>query len=263
MKKIALFTIIFAVVFASCKKDDEENSTPSSGSSTITITSSDLGGVDDTYYHKIDSSNVDTLSLEVKNGIVDLSMLVSDYNDTTRFRSPSDYTSGSLFNNANLVLDAGNNRLYMNKASDKVEILGMSVDMNDTTEINIINTDNLTMLEFPLAVGDTLHDTSTGSGSTMVNLSGFQMEITLTLDLETSYKNISQEKVKTPTGTETCIKQYVQSISKMTISPDISGNGPQIDTTYFYRYYAKNKGDVFVEVKLDKEKNNNEINYLQ
>ena len=49
----------------------------------------------------------------------------------------------------------------------------------------------------------------------------------------------------------------------MTMNPDLTGNGPQIDTIYTYRYFARNKGDTYVEITLDENKVAQEIKFLQ
>ncbi len=263
MKKYAFYLLIVSIAITSCKKDEETVTPVTPTPTNISITADDFGVIGADYYHKTDSTNVDTISFAAVGGLVDLSMLTADFSDTSKFRDPNDYEVHTNFPEANLALDGdGDVVMFIKKTTEKIEMVGIYTKF-DTIDIIIPFTNYLTMFEFPFTVGDTLSDSGEGETTINYNFNGFNIPITLSFEIQKNSKIESQVNVKSPYSTASCLKEFSTNINTFTMSPDLSGNGPQIDTTNTYSYFAKGKGDVFIEAQLDANKKATQIKYLE
>jgi len=261
MKRFIIYLLLLVVVFASCKKDNETTTTPEEpANNNITITSNNFAIAGETYNHGIDTTNVDTLNLLAVNDIVDLTMLSADRFDTTKYRDPTDFTSHTDFPTANLAMETNQYIIYMTKTTDKLEVVGVYFAI-DTIELSIPFTDRLTLMEFPISIGDSVSDYGTGSTSINVPYNGFNIPVTVSVQMQNNYVINAQEKIATPIGTETCLKEFRTLNTIMSTSPDF-GYGKN-DTTMSYNYYSNNKADTYVKVSLDADTNITQIKYLE
>ena len=263
MKRFIIYTFVLAVAFASCNKDDDDETTTTTeepANNNITITSDNFAVSGETYTHGIDTTDVDTLNLLAVNDIVDLTMLSADRFDTTKYRDPAEFASHTDFPTANLAKETDQYIIYMTKTTDKLEIVGVYFAI-DTIELSIPFTDRLTIMEFPISLGDSVSDYGTGSTTINVPYNGFNIPVTVSVQMQNNYVINAQEKIETPMGIETCLKDFRVLNTTMTTSPDF-GYG-QNDTTMSYNYYSNNKADTYVEVSLDSDTNITQIRYLE
>lgn len=84
--------------------------------------------------------------------------------DTTFFIDPANTPFASDFTNSNLCLSELGTYTFLNKSASKVEVLGLSVDLDSFITNTVIKVNPpITFLEFPLEYGDTYSSTGTGS----------------------------------------------------------------------------------------------------
>ena len=268
MKKFIIYSLVLGIVFASCKKDEEETTPPAStttepadnNAAGTTITSDNFAIAGNNYYYKIDTSDVNTISLMAIDSLVNLTMLSADDSDTTKYRNPSDFASYTNFPNANLAMETDQYIIYMTKTTDKLEVIGVYMAL-DTIELSIPFTDRLTLIKFPITEGDSISDYGTGSTSINVPYNGFNIPVTITVQMQNDYVIQAQEKIETPIGIETCLKEFKTLNTIMSTSPDF-GYG-QNDTTMTYNYYSNNKAEAYVEISLDADTNITKFRYLE
>jgi len=267
MKRLLLLLALGAVVITSCKKDDDnDDSTSTGGSSTSTfsIEASDFGNIGDAYTSSVDSASVDTIDMSANSGSLDLSFLNHPFRtDSTIYVDPADYACASQFPDANLAMkDLNQTVIFLNKSSEKIEIVGVYLKQ-DTTDIIIPFSDKLTIFNFPLKKESNFSDE--GYGETTINISymGTDIPINIKVNSSVEYSVVGDLLVKSPEGEERCLKELRNTVFKVTLTPDISGQGPSVDTSLTYNYYAKGKGDTFIKAQLNlSDSTNKEISYL-
>jgi len=261
---IVFFFVIISIF--SCKKDEEETTAPTTTEPTdnnaesTTITSDNFAIAGNDYYHKIDTSDVNTIILLAIDSLVNLTMLSADDSDTTKYRNPSDFASYTDFPTANLAMETDQYIIYMTKTTDKLEVIGVYMSF-DTIEISIAFTDRLTLMEFPVSIGDSVSDYGTGNTTITVPINGFDFPVTITVQMQNDYVIQAQEKIETPIGIETCLKEFRSLNTILSTAPDMGQN--QNDTTLTYNYYSNNKADSYVAISLDADTNITKVRYLE
>ncbi len=270
MKKILLYSFALALVFSACNKDDDDSSSSDNnsgdGSSTFSIVASDFGGIGDKYAADVDSAQVDTINMSANEGSLDLSFLNHPFRtDSTIYVDPQDYSfAATQMPEANLAMKELNNTvIFLHKTDNIVEMVGIYMKQ-DTTDIIIPFTDKLTLYQFPYKKGDKVSDTGVGETDVTFQYGQVPINMNIKVNAQIDFEALGDLLVKTPEGEERCLKELRSTIFTVTLDPDLSGQGPQVDSTLTYNFYAKNKGNTFVSATLNlNDSTSKEISYLK
>ena len=272
MKKTYLLVILLSAVLFSCKKDKDEqptNPTPSP----YTIVSTDFANAGDTILLNVDTTITQTLSLASGQNITwDYTVLSSERIDSVIFYNPANTPGAQYFTGkSNIAMQPEQGQplyFYLNKSTDKVEGVGIWANFQGS-ELHPEFTDRPIMVKFPANYNATLKDSS--SLSAIVDLGSNQygkLEMKQYFDVlydATGTVNLPNNK------TYKCLREKRIEINKTNVFVGMTPNGPwvpvqsNIDTTYSYNYFAKNKKWNVVSIIVNNFTTNTikEISYIK
>lgn len=269
MKKILLFFAFAAVLISSCKKDDENSS--STTPQPYSYTSSDIGGVGDTFkiaIHTVNAGDNAYLLGGISSGqIWDYDSIPFTTNiDTTILLNPSTSPDFSLFPNSNLLIPEGSqSSLFLNKSSQKVDLVGITTNMNGTPLKDTLG-DPWTVLKFPMQLGANYVDSGSVSIDAQLDFGSGPVPARVKMKYRIISSIDASGTVKTPTGTYECVRnkriEYQDvNIYAIVLGQEIPSYSDK-DTTYKYDYWTKSKKWNIIEIETDKNNVVKTIGYL-
>ena len=263
MKKYFIYLFAFSVIISSCKKDEDETSTPPPTSNEFTISASDFANVGDTFYMAKDFSDLDTLSVMSTEGIWDFSGLTEDEADTNIYYDPSIFPAYSDFPEANIAFDMTQGIAFAIKTEEMIEVIGFYINYSGVDIILPLD-DHLIMYQFPMKEGSSFTDTGSGSTTTTVDYQGIPVTLDITIDMDISSEIKEKAEMMLDGGSVTCLSEYKVLTSHFIADAGLLGELlNQTDTMKNYNYYASGKGTTYATVELDSLNNINNVVFLK
>jgi hypothetical protein len=257
MKKTVLLLMAVTLIAWACKKDKEPEPTPVP--TPYQITSTDIASVNEEYRVAIytllpaDTFTAGTAG-QSKTWVYNPIPLTYDV-DTSKFEPLSNHPDGAFYTTANMFLKAENNvYMFLNKQSDRVDLVGVWVVINDDTLKGILS-NPYTVMKFPITYGASFID----SGLVVINSTMEYQGQNLPAKYEMFFKvnaNCNAEgNVTTPIGSFKCIREKRLEINSFKASVQVLTQWMEVysqsDTTYSYSFWSKDKKWNVAEVKTD------------
>ncbi len=282
IKKIFSIAIIGSILLTGCKKKDTSDDNNNNNNTTTTtdpykMSSGDFAEAGDTVYLATDSVPNDSVGSEGKDQTWDFSNLTIETEQTIIYKSPSSYSYGSDFPDANLAYDQGNGiAVFVNKSSERSEIVGMYGDLTGQGFIVGVNYNPSQLVyNFPFTYDDS-YDNTSGFETTMAVKEVPEL-VALGLDAIADSFRIKQQNILStnvdaegsitiPLGTYKAIREYREEVITDSIFahflfggwmlvPYIQGYfeyaNPQTFTTKKYIWYAQEIGYPLAEAGID------------
>lgn len=231
----------------------------------ITLDSSDFLSVGDTFT-VIYAKNPSVVSVTGgANHAWDFSALIVDSLSGAKARAidKTKYPIDSMFPDANMrVNSVSYGRAYLIKTQDSVVLDGMAnLELAQGTGIDFNFKPNVKLIQFPLNYNDsylsaTKIDTIVDTAITALNFDKIRIEANIQIKSTVE----GWGTMKSPQGTENCLKLYSQEARKYTVKGHVKGIGwintpfiTQEDTTHTYRWFGKNFGYQIAEATTDEK----------
>jgi hypothetical protein len=262
---LALVTIVTII---SCKKDKENTTTTTTP---YGINSTDIGGVGDTFrlaIHPVNAGDNAYLLGSASSGqIWDYDSIPFSANiDTTIFLNPASNPDYSFFPTSNLLIpDGSQSSMFLNKSSQKVDLIGIKANMNGTIIKDTLG-NPWTVLQFPMQLGSSYTDSGSVSIDTQFDFGSGLAPARVKM----KYKLIStidaSGTVKTPTGTYECVRNkrieyQAFNVYAIVLGQEVSAFSSK-DTTYKYDYWSKSKKWNVIEIETNQSDVIKSIGYL-
>jgi hypothetical protein len=272
MKKVFFLLLAVGVVFVSCKKDDDEDTTPVP--TKYTITSDDFASAGAIIRQGIDTTNLTGFDLDTtgEGRTWNFAAVGSDKVDTITFLAPANTPGGALYG-ANLAVRPSKDSqmyIYLNKATDKIEQVGLYIIQDVGGALDTLTaafSDAGVFMRFPASFGTTLVDNSLVTMYTSF-VQGVTVYVKSDMNSSVDAKVDASGTITTPLGQFQCIREFRKDIITNTVYTSLTPGGPwtqlqqSVDTNYTYNFITKGKGYTILEVEVDKNDVIKEIRHM-
>ncbi len=272
MRKNLFLIVMLCLSIISCKKDKDENpSTP--GTTQLSILATDFANAGDVILMSSDSTDLGSFSvLSGQNITWDYTALTEERVDTVKFLDPNQTPGAQYFASiSNMAMQPEPGQplyFYLNKTTEKIEGIGLWANFQGT-EVHANFSDKPIPIKFPMTYNMSFNDSS--YLETVINVGPGQYgKMEMRQYFEVQYDGSGT--IKLPNNkTYQCLREKRKEITKNDFYMGFTQTGPwtlidsQIDTGYFYNYYAKNKKWNVASVSVDNFTNNTiqEISFLK
>lgn len=267
MKKLFLIFAVVAVATISCKKDEEPDPTPAP--TPYQITSSDIAGIGELYKVAVYTvTPADTFTVGATGqsrtwiyNPIPLTYVV----DSSEFHAVSEHPDGAFFTGANMYMETDGAYMFLNKQSDKVEVVGIWVEVNGDTLKGLLS-DKFTIMKFPILFGSAHNDTGYVSIMSTMDYMGTTVPAKYEMTFKVDATCNASGNITTPIGTFKCLREKRTEINKFKVSVQVYSQWmeafSQNDTSYTYTFWSKDKKWNVAEVDVDATDKVLSIGYL-
>lgn len=265
--------MVLALAFGACKKDKDDDTTPTTTPTAYSIESTDYGDVGDLFIMRT-YTTVTGDTFTVGSAGQDLTwsfgtIPTSTETDTIQLLDPTSHWAGTGFTTANLLMDNKDGTFTLiNKTTDKFELVGMVMIYSQDT-IRLTLSDAWKLYSLPMKYSTTNVDDGTGTYEGTIDYNGTDLPARIKVASSVNSLIDGEGNISTPTGTYKCLREKRIEITGLTVSLDMTGMGTyievvnQVDTTYQFNFMTKDKKWTLLEIETDSAWTNiSSISYL-